>query len=86
MSHSGNSEDVEELEKLMDDKEMVMNLFHDNKDDLNAMGQNPDEEFVQKVPIEDRMNCVILLNGGKLFMEECMIALKYWPLLFLASS
>ena len=27
MSHSGNSEDVEELEKLIEDKEMAMNLF-----------------------------------------------------------
>ena len=27
MSHSGNSDDVEELEKLIEDKEMAMNLF-----------------------------------------------------------
>jgi hypothetical protein len=27
LSHSGNSEDLEELEKLNDDKEMAMNLF-----------------------------------------------------------
>lgn len=23
------------------------------------------------------MNCVVLLNGGKLFMEDCLISLKY---------
>jgi len=28
MSHTGNNEDVQELEKLMEDKEMVLNLFH----------------------------------------------------------
>lgn len=27
MSHSGNSEDLEELEKLIEDKEMALNLF-----------------------------------------------------------
>lgn len=27
MSHSGNSEDIEELEKLIEDKEMALNLF-----------------------------------------------------------
>ena len=27
MSHSGNNEDVEELEKLIEDKEMALNLF-----------------------------------------------------------
>ena len=33
MSHSGNSEDVEELEKLIEDKEMALNLF-------GAFGEN----------------------------------------------
>jgi hypothetical protein len=23
------------------------------------------------------MNCVVLINGGKLFMEDCLISLKY---------
>lgn len=77
MSHTGNNEDVEELEKLMEDKEMVLNLFH--ADEMGgAIGQNPDEDFVQKVPIEPQMNCVVLLNGGKLYMEDCLIALKYF--------
>lgn len=42
-----------------------------------SLGQSPDEEFVSKVPVESNMNCVVLLNGGKLFIEDCLIALKY---------
>lgn len=33
MSHSGNNEDVEELEKLIDNNEMAMNLFGGNMED-----------------------------------------------------
>ena len=86
MSHSGNSEDVEELEKLIEDKEMAINLFGGVEEGGGLVGFSKsnclirlesDEEFVTKVPVESNMNCVVLLNGGKLFIEDCLIALKY---------
>ena len=55
---------------------MAKNLFGSHEDGGGGLEQNPDEEFVSKVPIETSMNCVVLLNGGKLFMEDCLIALK----------
>jgi F-box protein 11 len=76
MSHSGNSEDLEELEKLIEDKEMALNLFGGVGEGGGIAGQSPDEEFVTKVPVEPTMNCVVLINGGKLFMEDCLISLK----------
>ena len=77
MSHSGNSEDVEELEKLIEDKEMAMNLFGGVEDGGASAAKSPEEDFVSKVPVEQAMNCVVLLFGGKLIMEDCLIALNF---------
>ena len=41
------------------------------------MGQSAEEDFVSKVPVEIDMNCVVLVYGGKLFIEDCLISLKY---------
>lgn len=40
MSHSGNSEDVEELEKLIEDKEMAMNLFGGIEEGGGPLGEH----------------------------------------------
>lgn len=56
---------------------MARHLFGNHEDGGGGLESNPDEEFVLKVPIETNMNCVVLLNGGKLYMEDCLIALKY---------
>ncbi|CAD8139625.1 unnamed protein product [Paramecium pentaurelia] len=77
ISHSGTSEEVEELEKLIEGQEIAKHLFGGHEDGGPGLESNPDEEFVSKVPIETNMNCVVLLNGGKLFMEECFIALNF---------
>ncbi|CAK85226.1 unnamed protein product (macronuclear) [Paramecium tetraurelia] len=77
MSHSGTSEEVEELEKLIEGQEIAKHLFGGHEDGAAGIESNPDEEFVNKVPIDTGMNCVVLLNGGKLFMEDCLIALNF---------
>ncbi len=37
----------------------------------------PDNELVNKFEIEPNMNCIILLNSGKLVLEDCLLSLKY---------
>lgn len=51
MSHSGNSEDVEELEKLIEDKEMAINLFGGVEEGGGLVGFN------------NKSNCLIRLES-----------------------
>lgn len=38
---------------------------------------NPENEYINKVPIDINMNCIILLNGGKLFIEDALLSLNF---------
>jgi F-box protein 11 len=37
---------------------------------------NPENELINKFPIDPNMNCIVLLNGGRLFIEDTMLSLK----------
>ena len=66
MSHSGNPDEPEEQN---DDRD---NLFEEG----GLAGQSPDEEFT-RIQTQSLSNCVVLLRGGKLFMEDCLLALNF---------
>ena len=55
-----------------------MDLMHLFKppEEVHPDTKDPYLELVNKFDIDDDMNVVILLNGGKLYLEDCMIALK----------
>ena len=65
MSHSGNTDDQDDGE----DKDLFL-------DEGGLVGQSPDEEFT-RIAVQNISNCVVLLKGGKLFMEDCLIALNF---------
>ena len=65
----------------MGKKEIPVN----DSQDENAIqaGQNvaanqsdPYNELVQRMPIETDMNAIIVVNVGKLYLDDCLLALK----------
>lgn len=74
ISHSGNSEDLERLEKILEEREIGFG----NTGNINQLlSSTPDNELVNKFPIDKYMNAIILLNGGKLAIEETLLSLSF---------
>ena len=66
----------EKFERLMEDKEFSLTLFGGAGNSNALTNTNPENELVNKFPIDPQMNCIILLNGGKLFIEDALLSLK----------
>ena len=61
----------------MEEKDFSLNFFGGNAN-MNAYSNvNPENELINKFPIDSSMNCIILLNGGKLFLEDALLSLKF---------
>ncbi len=66
----------EKFEKIGEAKNFdLMNLFKTNEE-VAPDTKDPYQELVNKFEVHERMNAVILLNGGKLYLEDCMLSLK----------
>jgi len=77
LSHSGNNEEVEKFEKMGEAKNVdLMNLFKSNEE-ISPDTKDPYQELVNKFEIDANMNVIILLNGGKLYLEDCMLSLNF---------
>ncbi|KAL4497849.1 hypothetical protein ABPG72_000604 [Tetrahymena utriculariae] len=80
LSHSGTNENIEEIERLMQEKEFTLNLFGGGKvlDGITQYNEcEPDLELVNKFPIEPDMNCILFVEGGELVMEKCLLSLNF---------
>lgn len=67
----------EKFEKMGEAKNVdLMNLFRSNEE-ISPDTKDPYQELVNKFEIDANMNAIILLNGGKLYLEDCMLSLKY---------
>lgn len=53
----------------------LMGLFKAN-DEITPDTKDPYQELVNKFEIDQNLNSIILLNGGKLYLEDCMLSLK----------
>ena len=53
----------------------LMQLFRAH-DEVTPDTKDPYLELVNKLEIDNNTNSIILLNGGKLYLEDCMLALK----------
>lgn len=62
----------------MEDKEFSLTLFGGAGNSNALTNTNPENELVNKFPIDPQMNCIILLNGGKLFIEDALLSLKFF--------
>lgn len=72
----------EKFERLMEDKEFSLTLFGGAGNSNALSNTNPENELINKFPIDPQMNCIILLNGGKLFIEDALLSLKFLIKLF----
>lgn len=59
-----------------------MNLFGNDQDEMNesmALKKrlSPENELVNKYPIDPEMNCILLVQGGgTVYLEESLLSLK----------
>lgn len=54
----------------------LMGLFKAN-DEITPDTKDPYQELVNKFEIDQNLNSIILLNGGKLYLEDCMLSLNF---------
>jgi len=45
-------------------------------EEINPDTRDPYQELVDKFPISPDMNAIILVNGGILYLEDCLLSLK----------
>ncbi|KRX05550.1 Pectin lyase fold/virulence factor [Pseudocohnilembus persalinus] len=79
LSHSGNTEDVEKLANIMEKKQKAINLFGNiNEGSEFQSPTTPENELINKFPIDQEMNCILLVQGGGIVhLEECLLSLNF---------
>ena len=60
----------------MEDKDFSLTLFGGGGNSNALANTYAENELINKFPIDSNMNCIILLNGGKLFIEDALLSLK----------
>lgn len=76
MSHTGNSEDMEKIDNLMQNNPLFSNLMM--RTNMNALqNTNPENELINKYPIDQDMNTIIFLAGGKLILQDSLLSLSF---------
>lgn len=77
ISHSGNTEELEKFERLIEEKDIGLGNLITQSNNNGIYNTSPENELINKYPFDPNMNSIIFLNGGKLFMEESLLSLSF---------
>ena len=77
ISHSGNTEELEKFERLIEEKDIGLGNLIAQSNNNAIYNTSPENELINKYPFDPNMNSIIFLNGGKLFMEESLLSLSF---------
>jgi F-box protein 11 len=78
ISHTAISDDMENIQKFDEKREIVMGTFmSSNQPALASDPDDPKSSFAITCPIEKNMNTLVLLQSGRMTLRDCVLSLHF---------
>eukprot|EP01017_Pseudomicrothorax_dubius_P037831 TRINITY_DN5597_c0_g1_i1.p1 TRINITY_DN5597_c0_g1~~TRINITY_DN5597_c0_g1_i1.p1 ORF type:complete len:544 (+),score=130.28 TRINITY_DN5597_c0_g1_i1:50-1681(+) len=80
ISHYGNSEEIGRFDEMDEKNPFAKMLNMQNQSNFEKV--TPDNELIMRFPTDPNINCLIMVNSGKVIMEDMILSFNFLPRVF----